>query len=230
MRHCNFTGHLYKTVLPLFLFLITPLYAQEIVTGIDFFDTVASNYNRIQDYIADITIQIGDDSMSGVVYYKNPNLLRINFTVPEEQVIVSDGEIIQVYIPDYNVTLIQRLQDQENPGGFATGRGLQLLRRNYQIAFKDTPELQPMSDENSSIRVYKLFLAWRNTAQGFREIEMDISQDLFIRRMTAITSDYRRIVVSFNSFQINQGIPDTRFEYDSPPSSNNFDNFLYGSE
>jgi len=76
--------------------------------------------------------------------------------------------------------------------------------------------------------VYKLFLTWRNTAQGFREIEMDISPDLFIRRMTAITTDYRRVVVTFNSFQINGGIPNTRFEYDSPPSSNNFDNFLYG--
>lgn len=215
-------------IIVMLVFIFLPLHAQEIITGIDFFDQVAENYTSIQDYIADIEMQIDNSTMSGQVYYKSPNLIRIDFTSPSEQVMVSDGEVIQIYIPDYNVTLIQRLRNQSNPGGFASGEGLLLLRRNYQIAFKDDPGLQAISADNPSEKVHKLFMTWRNTAQGFREIEMDITPDLFIRRMTAITTDYRRVVVTFNSFQINKGIPDTRFEYDSPPSSNNFDNFLYG--
>ena len=213
-----------------FLFLGLSLSAQEIITGIDLFDQVAENYNSIQDYIAGVEMQIEELTMLGTIYYKNPNFIRIDFTEPEEQVLVSDGSVMQVYVPSYNVTLTQRLRFQSNPGGVASGEGLSLLRQNYQIAFKDSPSPQPMSSENRSELVYKLFLTWRNTAQGFREIEMDITPELFIRRMTAITTDYRTIVFTFNDFQINQGIPDTRFEYDSPPSSNNFDSFLYGVE
>jgi outer membrane lipoprotein-sorting protein len=48
--------------------------------------------------------------------------------------------------------------------------------------------------------------------------------------MTAVTADRRDVQFSFNDIQINQNIPDARFEYDSPPSSNNFDNFLYGAD
>jgi outer membrane lipoprotein-sorting protein len=212
--------------------LSAPLYSQEIVTGLDFFDRVAENYATIQDYIADFDMTIEENSMSGLIYYKNPNLIRIDFVDPEEQVLVTDGSVMQVYVPRYNVTLTQRLKAQTNPGGFATGEGLSMLRRNYQIAFLDSPDPQPLDgpDGNSTEPVYKLFLTWRNTAQGFREITISVTPDLFIRRMTAVTADRRDIEFTFKDIQINQNIPDERFEYDSPPSSNNYDNFLYGAE
>lgn len=223
-----------KTAVIIFGILLCalPVSAQEIITGQDFFDRVAENYQGIEDYSADFEMTVEDTVMSGLIYYKNPNLIRIDFLDPEEQVLVADGEIIQVYVPDYNVTLTQRLKDQTNPGGFATGEGLSLLRRNYQIAFKDSPDPQPLdsSSEGSSELVYKLFLTWRNTAQGFRQIELAVTPDLYIRRMTAVTADRRNIEFTFKDIQVNQSIPMARFEYDSPPSSNNFDNFLYGAE
>ena len=214
--------------LGLFMCTAISLPAQDIVTGLDFFDRVAGNYNQIQDYIAGFEMQLEGAQMLGTIYYKNPNLIRIDFTQPVEQVLVSDGKVLQVYVPSHNVTLTQRLESQVNPGGFASGEGLSLLRQNYQIAFKDSPSLQPLSARGSSEMVYKLLLSWRNTAQGFRQIVLDVSPQLFIRRMTAVTSDYRNVTFTFNNLRINQGIPNARFDYDSPPSSNNFDNFLYG--
>ncbi len=209
-------------------FLLT---AQEIVTGTDFFDRVAANYGNIQDYLADFEMIVEDNLMSGTIYFSQPNRMRIDFTEPEEQVLVSDGQIIQVYVPEYNVTLTQTLNEQTNPGTAISEEGLQLLRRNYQIAFLNSPDPEPLEEgDASSELVYKLFLTWRNTAQGFREIEIAVTPDLFIRRMTAVTADRKNVQFSFNDIQINQNIPDARFEYDSPPSSNNFDNFLYGVE
>jgi outer membrane lipoprotein-sorting protein len=221
----------------LFIFVLLGLFAlapglasQEIVTGTDFFDRVAENYSNIQDYIAEFEMIINDTLMSGTIYFKDPNLMRIDFTEPEEQVLVSDGSIVKVYVPDYNVTLTQTLKEQTNPG-LASEEGLGLLRRNYQIAFKNSPDPEPLVEgDSSSELVYKLFLTWRNTAQGFREIEIAVTPDLFIRQMTAVTADRRDVQFTFKDVRINQNIPDARFDYDSPPSSNNFDNFLYGVE
>ncbi len=175
-------------------------------------------------------MSVGNTLMSGFIYYKNPNLIRIDFVEPQEQVLVSDGNLLQVYVPDYNVTLTQRLKNQINPGGFASGEGLSLLRRNYQIAFKNSPEPQPLDNSGTGEPVYKLFLTWRNTTQGFREIEISVTPELYIRRMSAITADRRQVQFTFKDIRTNQNIPDARFEYDSPASSNNFGNFLYGAE
>jgi outer membrane lipoprotein-sorting protein len=216
-------------ILLTFILALSPaLVSQEIVTGADFFNRVAQNYANIQDYIAEFEMIIDDTLMSGTIFFKDPNKMRIDFTDPEDQVLVSDGEILQVYVDEYDVTLTQSLNPASNPG-VASSDGLVLLRQNYQIAFKSSPDPEPLVEgDASSELVYKLFLTWRNTAQGFREIEIAVTPDLLIRRMTAVTADRRDVQFSFNDIQINQNIPDARFEYDSPPSSNNFDNFLYG--
>jgi outer membrane lipoprotein-sorting protein len=216
-------------ILLTFILALSPaLVSQEIVTGADFFNRVAQNYANIQDYIAEFEMIIDDTLMSGTIFFKDPNKMRIDFTDPEDQVLVSDGEILQVYVDEYDVTLTQSLNPASNPG-VASSDGLVLLRQNYQIAFKNSPDPEPLVEgDASSELVYKLFLTWRNTAQGFREIEIAVTPDLLIRRMTAVTADRRDVQFSFNDIQINQNIPDARFEYDSPPSSNNFDNFLYG--
>lgn len=204
--------------------------AQSIVTGSDFFNRVAENYAGIQDYLADFEMVLDGNLMSGLIYYKSPNLLRIDFNEPGEQVLVSDGNMLKIYVPGYDVTLTQSLGSAINPG-IASAEGLSLLRRNYQIAFKDSPDPQPLvSGDSSSELVYKLNLTWRNTAQGFRQIEMSVTPDLYIRRMTAVTADRRNIQFTFRDIRVNQNIPDARFDYDSPPSSNNYDNFLYGAE
>src|SRR5690606_10307653 len=84
-------------------------FSQDIITAPVFFDQVAANYSEIQDYIADIQLRSSSESMLGVLYFRSPNLLRIDFSSPSEQVLVSNGQILQVYVPLYNVTLTQTL-------------------------------------------------------------------------------------------------------------------------
>ena len=38
-----------------------------------------------------------DSVMEAVVSYKRPNLLRLDFSVPENQVIVTDGSLLTIY-------------------------------------------------------------------------------------------------------------------------------------
>ena len=63
--------------------------AQErIVTANEYLNFVSAQYGSIEDYEAKVTITKGKEKMSGIIYYKTPSLLRINFDNPKEQVLV----------------------------------------------------------------------------------------------------------------------------------------------
>ncbi len=227
--------HYFSLILLLFFFGFSG-FPQQIITAPVFFDQVAQQYTDIEDYIADIRLVSGAENMAGTLYYKSPNLLRIDFVTPSEQVLVSDGSVLQVYVPRYNVNLMQRLDPLAgtSPGGLATAEGLALLRRNYSIAFKTGPDPVPLDDPSvpngSSEPVVKLLLRWRNTNEGFREIELAVTADQLIRRITGITLDNRTVELTLNNIRTNQNIPNARFEYTSPSSSNRFNNFLFGAD
>lgn len=207
----------------------TGLAAQEITTATSFFNAVAERYAGVRDFSADVTMQIDDTKMSGKLEYKRPSRLRVDFTQPDKQVIVSDGQVLKVYIPRYDVTLLQQFDSGAGSVGMASQEGLALLRKGFNIAYKTGPAAVPL-DGSSGEQVTKLLLTWKNTNQGFREIELSVTQGRFIRRITGITADHKKVRIDYTGLQVNQGIPDTRFDYDSPASSNTYDNFLFGNQ
>jgi outer membrane lipoprotein-sorting protein len=212
--------------------------AQQIQAARNLFNEVAERYGNLTDYSADISITSDDPqnpgktiTMEGKLSWKRRSRLRIDFSRPSEQVIVSDGLTLQIYMKDYNVTLVQRLNNTNNPANLATAEGLSMLRRGYNIAYKTSPGLNPIDPKNpNSEKVYQFLLRWRDSAQGFREIDMAVSESKFIRRIEGLTADNRRIVLQFSNLAINQNLPDTIFNYTPPPGSNRYDNFLFGSE
>lgn len=213
-----------------FLFFLLPgmLFAQEILTAPRFFDGVSERYGGINDYLANIRIQREESDMEGTLYYRTPDLLRIDFTVPEEQVLVSDGESLMVYVPRFNVVLQQNLRRQgsEAMASMASQEGLSLLRSNYSIAYLDDPDPVRLDEESREL-VTKLRLTWRSTTEGFRQLTLSISEDLLIRRIEGITVNYDEIVFDFEDIRINQNIPARRFEYDPPASANTYSDFLF---
>lgn len=217
----------------LLVFFIVPLFSQnEIVTANDYLNIIADRYGLIDDYEAEVSITKDEKVMSGILYYKTPSLLRINFDDPENQVLVVDKEKLVIYIPKYRVTMSQKLKKKaETPAGasMASREGLQLLRRNYTVAYLKSPDFVPL-DEGSPEKVIKLKFVWRSADEGFKQIEMSVDKNNLIRRMIGITPDYEEIKFDFKNIKINQNIPDTRFEYDSPASANTFENFLFELE
>ena len=204
--------------------LAGPVYAQEILTAVQFFDQVSEKYEYIQDYEADVTITQPESMLQGVLFYKNPNQLRINFSEPAEQVIVSDGRLLTVYLPNQSVTLNQNLAR-----GGGTAVGLKLFKQGYSIAYQESPDYVPL-EEGSVEEVVKLNLVWKNTDEGFRQIEMSVGRSGLIRRLKGITKDFDEIQVDLENIKTNQSIPDARFQYDSPPSSYVINDFIFPNE
>ena len=206
--------------------------AQErIVTANEYLNFVSAQYGSIEDYEANVTITKGKEKMSGIIYYKTPSLLRINFDNPKEQVLVVDKEKLVIYIPKYRVIMQQKLKKKGgvSGAGMASREGLRILKRNYIVSYLESPDFVPL-DEGSTEMVKKLKFVWRTADEGFRQLIMSVGEDNLIRRMVCVTADYTEMQFDFTDIRTNEGIPDTRFEYDSPASANVFENFLFEAE
>ncbi|MDR1127685.1 MAG: outer-membrane lipoprotein carrier protein LolA [Treponema sp.] len=204
--------------------------AQEIVTAERFLESVSERYRGIKDYEARIAIRSGNTNMYGAVSHLAPSFLRIDFTTPADQVIVFDGELLTVYLPEYRAVLNQ-VVGARRPGAsgasLASAQGLALLRRNYVSVFVTGPGPVPL-EEGSGEMVVKLRLTRRSISEGFREIILSIDPvTRLIRRIEGRTIADSLVRFDFSDIRTNQGIPEGRFLYDSPASANLYNNFLF---
>jgi outer membrane lipoprotein-sorting protein len=213
------------------LFGVFTPFAQEIVTAERYLELVAERYGGIRDYEARIMIRSGNTDMYGTVSHLVPSFLRIDFTTPSEQVIVFDGELLTVYLPEYRAILNQGISGGRRSGtsgaSLATAQGLTLLRRNYLPAFITGPAPEPL-DAGSGEMAVRLRLTRRNISEGFREIILYVDpQTHLIRRIEGRTIAESLVRFDFLDIKVNQGIPEQRFLYDSPASANLYNNFLF---
>jgi len=223
-----------KKTISLFLLFILNLcfiFGQEIVTAGRYLEMVSETYGLIKDYEANIAIRSGNQDMTGTISHLTPSFLRIDFTRPAEQVIVFNGELLTIYLPEFRATLNQSINQSRRPGasaaGMASAQGLIMLRRNYIPSFVTGPNPEPL-DSNSSERVVRLRLTRNSVAEGFREIILNINPDTrLIRRIEGRTIADGEVRFDFTNVRTNQGIPEQRFIYDSPASANMYNNFLF---
>ncbi|MDR1029927.1 MAG: outer-membrane lipoprotein carrier protein LolA [Treponema sp.] len=203
------------------------LAAQEIVTAERYLQTVAERYGTIRDYEAKLLIRSGGTDMSGTVSHLVPSFLRIDFTRPAEQVILFNGDLLTIYLPQYNAVLNQSTSPRSSGASLATAQGLLLLRRNYIPVFVTGPDPQPL-ERGSEEQVVQLRLTRRSVSEGFREIILSINPNTkLIRRIVGTTISDGQVRFDFSDIKVNQGIPEQRFIYDSPASANMFNNFLF---
>jgi outer membrane lipoprotein-sorting protein len=168
--------------------------------------------------------------MTGRVSHLSPNYLRIDFTSPANQVIVFDGVLLTIYVPESRVILNQTISGGRSGAAGASlvsAQGLTLLRRNYVPSFVSGPAPEPLDTGGPEMAV-KLRLIRRNSAESFREIVLSVNPEtLLIRRMEGRTLTDSQVRFDFSNIEINQGIPAQRFVYDSPASANVHNNFLF---
>jgi len=223
--------------LPRLLFLVllfSPVLSvtsQEIVTASNFLIQVSDQYNKVSDYRGTFLIVSGRDVMEGAILYKNPNKIRMDFTAPRDQVLVSDGKILQIYMPRYSSVFNQELKRRSdtNVANLASAQGLHLLRNNYSVAYLVGPDPMPL-DEGSEEMVTKLRLITRNANESFRQMEISVDKNLMIRRIIGTTTRSVLIQFDFRGIRTNVGLDDILFEYKSPPTANSIYNFLFEPE
>ena len=232
--------------------------ARELVTAEVFFEDVARTYAAIEDYQANVVVAtrrfgpVTDDGvqagaaacgskerevelsrMEGALSFKRPDLLRIDFTMPDGQVLVSNGELLTIYIPALDYIIEQRLAAAATPAaeslsaGLTAAMGLRFLRYNYAIRYDEGPDPVALGD-GSGQHVVRLVLERRVPEEAFETIEVAVDADKLIR---CIVGEYRsgdRIAIEFRAARTDRSIPDARFQYESPPDANVYRDILFG--
>ena len=209
------------------IFLSASLFAQAITTASAYFKTISDYYASLKDYEATVEIIADKKEMAGRVSYKRPNLLRIDFDNPENQVIVFNGDLLTVYLPEASAVLLQNVQTDNSGASVATAQGLSLLSRYYTVAYEIGQEPVPL-ENGSDEKVIKLVLYPRNTAEAFRFIKIAINPNTkLLRKVEVATKKGEVFSFNFMDYKLNSDITDQRFIYEAPSSANNYNNFLF---
>ena len=150
--------------------------AQSIMTVGDFFKTVSEKYSKINDFEVTTEITVDKQAMNGKVSFKKPNMLRIDFSSPANQVIVFNGDDLTIYLPGSSAILQQHVEGGSAAGGasIATPQGLSLISRYYYMAYETGPNPVPL-EEGSEEKVVRLVLWRRTTSEAFRYIKLSIT-------------------------------------------------------
>ena len=212
------------------LFVSTVLFAQNITTASAYFKTISEYYGTIKDYEVDFEIKIEKNESRGKLSFKAPNLLRMDYTNPEEQVICFNGDMLTIYIKEPAEAV---LQQQVTPGSagnatnLSTPQGLSLMSRYSTVAYETGQNAEPL-EEGSDEMVVKLILTRKSASEAFRYIKLAINNDTkLIRRIEAVTPKGEEFVFDFFDYVLNQNLSEQRFVYDAPSSANNYNNFLF---
>ena len=212
------------------IWAVFPVYSQEIITADRYLEMVSERYGEIRDYEAYIVIRSGNSEMPGNLSYLSPSFLRIDFIRPSEQVIVFNGELLSIYLPEHRAVLNQHITPSRRPASgvsLASAKGLSLLRRNYVPVFVTGPDPVPL-EPGIPEQVIKIRLTRRTISEGFREIILSInSTTRLIRRIEGRTIAGGLVQFDFTNIRTNLGIPELRFVYDSPASAYMYNNFLF---
>ena len=223
-----------KSALPAFILFFGVVFAgftQEIVTADRYLETVSERYGGVRDYEAQVVIRSGSSDMTGNLSYRDPYFLRIDFTRPNGQILVFNGEVLSIYIPELRAILNQAVAPGRRistvGASMASAQGLQLLRRGYVPAFLSGPAPVPL-DERSQEMVVKLRLTRRLSSEGFREIILSVNpESRLIRRIEGRTLADALVRIDFANIRTNVGVPEQRFIFDAPASANMYNNFLF---
>jgi len=217
-------------VATLFLIFIASLsFGQEMVSAEKFFAALSANFGSVKDYEAAITITQGKTVSHGKISYKTPFFLRIDFDDPKGQVVVFDGETLTFFSPQYEVVLEQKYKKKSAAQieNLASVQGLTILQRNYSIAYLTGPSPVPLEDGSREM-VVKLKLS-SHGATGFSQITMSV-KDQLIRRIEGTQVNGDKVTMDIANIRVNQGVPDDRFTYDSPPYANVISDWLFDTE
>ena len=209
-------------ILSIFVVLISNVFAQEITTASAYFKTISEYYLDLRMFLRFIK-----QESAGKISYKNPDLLRMDYTNPEEQVIVFNGDMLVIYLPGSAAVLQQQVSSTGNAATLATGQGLGLLSRYYTVAYETGQNAEPL-EEGSDEMVVKFILSRKTASEAFRYIKIAVNPtSKLIRRIIAVTPKNEEFVLNFYDYKLNQNITEQRFIYDPPSSANNYNNFLF---
>ena len=216
-----------KILIAVMLSISAALFAQNITTASAYFKIISEYYGTIKDYEVDFETRVEKTEAAGRLSFKSPDLLRMDYSTPENQVICFNGDMLTIYLPDSSAVLQQSVTQDNTGASLATPQGLSLLSRYYSVAYETGQDAEALEDGSDEM-VVKFILSRKSASEAFRYIKIAVNPSTkLIRRVEAVTPKGETLIFNFYDYKLNQDITDQRFIYDPPSSANNINNFLF---
>lgn len=182
----------------------------DLVNGVD------QSFARMNDLSADF-VQIDQNALnrnrraSGHLYLMRSRKMRWEYTMPEEELFVSDGKTVYFYVPadhQVNKEAVKETFDDRLPLMFLLGRS------NLRDEFTKFELLntKPFFDGTKPIRMYPK----RKT--DLSELVMEVDPANYqIRRLIMAHTDGSRSEFIFSNIRTNSGVKASLFDFKVPP-------------
>ena len=212
--------------------LIAKNYKFEFITVSDIVKSVKKRFSEVESYQANFIITTtkldSKNNQSGLVTYKSPSKIRIDFYIPYGQKVVSNGQTMWIYIPSMNVVAEQDLKFDNN-SLFLTGTKSGLTRLFRKFHYKFALKKQPNEQADGTLK-YTLFLKQRESRSGFRTLKLWIDENYFITQADGETSTGKSVKIQLTNIKTDIDIPNGKFQFDIPSKARIIKNPIVSEE
>lgn len=206
-------------------------YKFDFTTVSDVVNSVKKNYASLGSYQANFSI-VSDkggkkQTQTGILRFKSSDKLLMEFIQPSRQKIVSNGQMMWIYIPSMNVVAEQDLMT--NSGLFSSGTeaGLNRLFSKYHYRFASKVEPEVMKDGS---KMYTLVLKQKESRGGYKTINLWISENFFIQKAEGYTSSGKKVEITLSDIKTNVDLPNGIFKFDIPATARVIKNPMISEE
>lgn len=198
-----------------------------VVTAASFFSRVSDKYATISNYVANVTIKNGKTVQSGILRYRKPNFVRLDFFSPRGQFIIFANDMLTIYLPNMNVVLSQRAEGANSGSALGTAAGLSLMKRSYIISFEKDSRPHPLYEGSREMAII-LSMERRTGSEPFRKLRVMINPETnLIRRIEGTPTIGDDITFDFSDYKINPGVPGGFFVFEAEHDTTILNDFLY---
>ena len=198
-----------------------------VVTAATFFSRVSDKYATINNYVASVSVKSGKTVQNGILRYRKPNFVRLDFFYPQGQFILFANDILSIYLPHLDVVLSQRAEGGSSGATLGTAAGLSLMKRSYVISFEKDSRPHPLYEGSREMAVI-LSMERRNGSEPFKRLRVMINPETnLIRRIEGYPVIGDNVTLDFSDYRINPGVPGSFFVFEADHTTTVLNDFLY---
>jgi outer membrane lipoprotein-sorting protein len=193
--------------------------AQKFVHPTDVVKKIKNQFSTLESYQAEFSIvserKEKKKYTKGMIYYKKDgkdNKVNFSFSNPANDVIISNGKKMWVYISKLNAVTVQDLSNKnaENVSDSITEEGIISLFSRYHYSF-DTAS-QPLKTKNGDF--YVLSLKEKVASGGFTEMKIYVDIDTyFINKIEAESPGSKKMTLTLSNVQRNIELSKNLFQF-----------------
>jgi outer membrane lipoprotein carrier protein len=150
------------------------------------------------------------DTAKGHLYFGRPGMMRWHYKMPEEYLIITDGDTVWIYRPEEKQVMLGRAVDY-----FGSKKGADFFTKPGELSREFMMELAPKEVQEEAH--YVLRLVPRTERQDLVELYLFISKDTFhIVKSVTCNLFGDRTTIRFEGYMFDRGLNSSLFEFEIP--------------